>query len=41
MTAGIRRWTRRSKSNDLSRRLATIRSNRSKDLGSIEIALLG
>jgi hypothetical protein len=41
MTAVIRRWTRRRKPNDLSHRLAAVRRHRSKNLGSIEVNLLG
>jgi hypothetical protein len=41
MTAGIRRWTRRGKPNNLSNRLAAIRRHRSENLGSVEIDLLG
>jgi hypothetical protein len=41
MNAGIRRWTRRRKPNNLPIRLAAIRRHRSKNLGSIEIDLLG
>ena len=41
MTAVIRRWTRRRKPNDLSHWLAAVRRHRSKNLGSIEVNLLG
>lgn len=41
MTARIRRGTRRRKSNDLSDRLAAVRSHGTKNLGSIETDLLG
>ena len=41
MTACIRRWTRCRKPNDLSRRLAAIRRHRSKNLGPLEVDLLG
>ena len=41
MTIGIRRWTRRGKPNDISHRLAAIRRHGSKNLGSLEINLLG
>jgi hypothetical protein len=41
MTAGIRRWTRRRKPNDLSLRLAALRRHRGSNLGSVEIDLLG
>jgi hypothetical protein len=41
MTAGIRRWTRRRKPNDLSLRLAAIRRHRSAHMGTIETHLLG
>lgn len=41
MTAGIRRWTRCGKSNNLSDRLAAIRRNRPKNPGAIEANLLG
>lgn len=41
MTARLRRWTRRGKSNDLSHRLAAIRRDRAAYLGPIEDDLLG
>ncbi len=41
MTARIRRWTRRGKSNDLSNRLAAIRRNGPKNFGAIKANLLG
>ena len=41
MTAGIRRWTRRRKSNDLSDRLAAIRRHGPQNARSIKINLLG
>ena len=41
MTAGFRRWTRRSQPNDLSRRLAAIRDHRNENLGPSEIDSLG
>ena len=41
MTAGVRRWTRCGKSNDLSDWLAAIRCNGSKNPGSIKVNLLG
>ena len=41
MTARIRRWTRRRKSNDISNRLATVRRHRATNLGSIKNDLLG
>jgi hypothetical protein len=40
MTALIRRWTRRCKSNDLSNGLAAVRGYRSKNLGAVQIDLL-
>jgi len=41
MTAGIRRWTRRRESHDISHRLAAIRRDRAAHLGPIEDDLLG
>ncbi len=41
MTAGVRRWTRRGKPNDLSNRLAAVRRHRATNLGSIKNDLLG
>ena len=41
MTAGVRRWTRRGKPNDLSDRLAAVRRHRATNLGSIKNDLLG
>ena len=41
MTAGLRRWTRRRKPNDLSHRLAAVRRHRTAHLGPVEINLLG
>ncbi len=41
MTAGVRRWTRRRESNDLSHRLAAIRRHGPKNLGSVKNDLLG
>ncbi len=41
MTARIRRWTRRGKSNSLSHGLATVRRYRAANLGAIKAYLLG
>ena len=41
MTARLRRWTRRGKSNHLSHRMAAIRRHRSENLGPVQIDLLG
>jgi len=41
MTAGIRRWTRRRKSNHLSNRMAAVWSYRTADLGPVAHDLLG
>lgn len=41
MTARVRRWARRRKSNRLSHRLATIRRHRNKNLGTNKAHLLG
>jgi len=41
MTIGVRRWTRRSKSNDISNWLAAIWRNGPKNAGSIKVNLLG
>jgi len=41
MTAGVRRWTRRRQSNDLSNRLAAVRDYRAADVGTVADDLLG
>ena len=41
MTARIRRGTRRRKSHDLSNWLATVRRDRSADIGAFTFDLLG
>ncbi|HKY08860.1 MAG TPA: hypothetical protein VJQ55_11485 [Candidatus Binatia bacterium] len=41
MTAGIRRWTRRSQPDDLPKRVAAVRRYRSPHMGPIETNLLG
>jgi hypothetical protein len=40
MTAGFRRWTRRSQSHHISHRLAAVWRDQSANLGSIEVDLL-